>query len=424
MKLKTYSGQGFLPHPAVKVLRNDVQSLFDDLDAVVTMQPPQRPHAAAPASDSIDERRRLQRLQERAVLLEVQTEELALNLGRLEEQQSESRAREVFDLIDISGDGVIQLDEFQRAARCLIDDECKVDPDVPCSSSYEDTDAEEVDQTNGLVAAAQIAILFNEADTDRSGGLDFIDFQKLLKSLWSDTRARLRAELQEALPRLCTALLACSELELTARLEEGSARECSDLVEQWCVLEQRVVMAGTSPLRLPELEILVNETKALAASLSLHTSGRGLGYRSRVSLAVRQAIKSGRKTFRFCWRGLSITSRDVCQSVWMLRRPVFMRTPLAPEDWALAKQTVTDLIWLIPYTVIMIIPMSPPGHVFAFSLLNRCFPGAVPSGFTLQRQDLDEIFDLATGKTPALAVQVAMATAVVLLLAAAAVAGH
>jgi hypothetical protein len=26
--------------------------------------------------------------------------------------------------------------------------------------------------------------------------------------------------------------------------------------------------------------------------------------------------------------------------------------------------------------------MSPPGHVFAFSVLNRVFPNAVPSAFT------------------------------------------
>ena len=82
------------------------------------------------------------------------------------------------------------------------------------------------------------------------------------------------------------------------------------------------------------------------------------------------------------------------------------------------------------YTIIMIIPLSPPGHVFAFSLMKkylagprphapchyahaivrlraqlhiftasqscysmcRCFPAAVPSPFTAQRQDIYEIY--------------------------------
>ena len=36
--------------------------------------------------------------------------------------------------------------------------------------------------------------------------------------------------------------------------------------------------------------------------------------------------------------------------------------------------------------------MSPPGHVFAFSVLNRVFPNAVPSAFTAQRQDINDIY--------------------------------
>ena len=72
---------------------------------------------------------------------------------------------------------------------------------------------------------------------------------------------------------------------------------------------------------------------------------------------------------------------------------------------------------LVPYAIIMIIPLvralatlpraiaaharsasvncprqSPPGHVFAFSVLNRVFPGAVPSGFTAQRQDINDLY--------------------------------
>jgi len=360
-------------------------------------------------------------------LLEEQTEELASNLQLLEEQQSESRAREVFDMIDTSGDGVIQLEEFQRAARCLIDDQCEIDYDAPCDIYNKIDSPSEIDQTNGLVAATQIEAVFKQADIDRSGGLDFEEFQMLLGSLWSDTRGRLRDEQQDALLRLSTALLECCELELKARLERGSARDSSSFVEQWCALEQRAATAGAlsaGALSLHELEKLANDTKALAAQLSLNTPSRGLGYRAALSRAVRQAISSGRASFQFCWRGLSITSRDVCQSVWMLRRPLLLRTPLAPEDRAMVRQTVTDLIMLIPYSIIMVIPMSPPGHVFAFSLLNRCFPGAVPSGFTLQRQDLDEMFALATQKKTALAVQVAVAAAVVLLVAAAVIAGH
>ena len=65
---------------------------------------------------------------------------------------------------------------------------------------------------------------------------------------------------------------------------------------------------------------------------------------------------------------------------------------MQPKDWALVKRVVIDLVSLIPYTVIMVIPLSPPGHVFAFSLWKKCFPAAVPSMFTAQRQDVYEIY--------------------------------
>ena len=55
------------------------------------------------------------------------------------------------------------------------------------------------------------------------------------------------------------------------------------------------------------------------------------------------------------------------------------------------RRVLTDLVALVPYTIIMIVPLSPPGHVFAFSLMNRC-SSAVPSPFTSQRQDVYEIY--------------------------------
>jgi len=423
VKLKTCSAQGFVPRPVVTMLRSDMESLFGDLEAMIA-PPPLQSSPAASASDPLNVQQQQQQtrraLQQSISLLEEQTEELDMSLQRLQEQQSESRAREVFDLIDINSDGVLQLEELQRAARCLIDDRCVIDPEGPFEV-WVDSD----DPQTTMTTERQIEALFNTADADQSGGLCFDEFIRMMGSLWGDSQARLCEQQQDALSRLCTALLESSRLELMARIEKGSARACDDLVEQWCALEQRIVMAKEKPL-LPELEVLTAEAKTLAAKLPLDGASRGLGYRSRASRTLRQAISSGRASFRFCWRGLSITFRDVAQSIWMLRRPVLLRTPLGAEDWALARNTIKDLICLIPYSIIMVIPMSPPGHVFAFSLLNRCFPGAVPSGFTSSRQDLDEMFDLATvdtQKTPAFAAQAAAAIAV-FLAAAAVIAAH
>jgi hypothetical protein len=57
-----------------------------------------------------------------------------------------------------------------------------------------------------------------------------------------------------------------------------------------------------------------------------------------------------------------------------------------PSSRQVVRRTLVDLLALVPYTIIMIIPLSPPGHVFAFSLMKKCFPAAIPSPFTAQRQ--------------------------------------
>jgi hypothetical protein len=106
---------------------------------------------------------------------------------------------------------------------------------------------------------------------------------------------------------------------------------------------------------------------------------------------VSQAVRQANTALRFCWRGLRIFAGDVVESVCLLAR-VLQGNRLGSSDVRTIKRTAIDAVALIPYSIIMIIPLSPPGHVFAFSLLNRCFPAAVPSAFTTQRQDIDEIY--------------------------------
>ena len=65
---------------------------------------------------------------------------------------------------------------------------------------------------------------------------------------------------------------------------------------------------------------------------------------------------------------------------------------LEPKQKDFCQRTLADVALLVPYSIICAVPLSPPGHIFAFSLLNRCFPGAVPSGFTERRQDMYDIY--------------------------------
>ena len=52
------------------------------------------------------------------------------------------------------------------------------------------------------------------------------------------------------------------------------------------------------------------------------------------------------------------------------------------------RRTARDLLTFIPFTVILILPLTPVGHVLIFGFIQRYFPGFFPSQFTTRRQDL------------------------------------
>ena len=46
----------------------------------------------------------------------------------------------------------------------------------------------------------------------------------------------------------------------------------------------------------------------------------------------------------------------------------------------------------IPFLIILIIPLSPVGHVLVFSFFQKNFPEFFPSSFTEQRQNVTKIY--------------------------------
>lgn len=60
----------------------------------------------------------------------------------------------------------------------------------------------------------------------------------------------------------------------------------------------------------------------------------------------------------------------------------------AARQVAAIRRTARDLLTFVPFTVILIAPLTPVGHVLIFSFLQRYFPGFFPSQFTGRRQEL------------------------------------
>ena len=68
----------------------------------------------------------------------------------------------------------------------------------------------------------------------------------------------------------------------------------------------------------------------------------------------------------------------------------------------LLRRILKDLVTLVPFVVILIIPLSPLGHVLVFSFIQRFFPDFFPSQFTESRQNIMSMYSsiTTTGERP------------------------
>ena len=65
---------------------------------------------------------------------------------------------------------------------------------------------------------------------------------------------------------------------------------------------------------------------------------------------------------------------------------------LKPREVNAIRRTGKDLLTLIPFTIILIIPLSPVGHVLVFSFIQRFFPDFFPSCYTEKRLNLRKLY--------------------------------
>jgi LETM1-like protein len=67
-------------------------------------------------------------------------------------------------------------------------------------------------------------------------------------------------------------------------------------------------------------------------------------------------------------------------------------TTLKPREVNTIRRTGKDLLTLIPFTIILIVPLTPVGHVLVFSFIQRFFPDFFPSCYTDKRVNLLKLY--------------------------------
>lgn len=94
----------------------------------------------------------------------------------------------------------------------------------------------------------------------------------------------------------------------------------------------------------------------------------------------------------FYVKGCQLFWDDILYSVRLIGRALQGYT-LQPREVRTLRRTFKDLVNFIPFVIILIIPLSPVGHVLVFGAIQRVFPDFFPSCFTERRQNLLNLYE-------------------------------
>lgn len=108
----------------------------------------------------------------------------------------------------------------------------------------------------------------------------------------------------------------------------------------------------------------------------------------------RDLLEKSKEGLEFYVKGCKLFWNDLLFCSWLLKRAVQGYT-LKPREVRTIRRTFRDIITFIPFIIILIIPLTPVGHVFVFGAIQRFFPDFFPSMFTERRQNLLQLYENA-----------------------------
>mmetsp|Transcript_14793 Transcript_14793/g.34375 ORF Transcript_14793/g.34375 Transcript_14793/m.34375 type:complete len:681 (-) Transcript_14793:135-2177(-) len=119
----------------------------------------------------------------------------------------------------------------------------------------------------------------------------------------------------------------------------------------------------------------------------------GLTYdREAISRWLNDLYQTAKVGLRFYVKGTRLFWNDLVYCFSLIGRAA-QGVTLKPREVRTIRRTFKDVITFIPVVIILIIPLSPVGHVLVFGAIQRVFPNFFPSCFTEQRQNLLQLYE-------------------------------
>ena len=107
---------------------------------------------------------------------------------------------------------------------------------------------------------------------------------------------------------------------------------------------------------------------------------------------LNEVLETSEDGLRFYWKGLKLLVSDLRYSISLIAKAI-TGVVLKPREVRTLRRTFKDIVTFVPFLIILIIPLTPIGHVFVFGAIQRFFPEFFPSCFTERRQNLLQLFE-------------------------------
>eukprot|EP00520_Triparma_pacifica_P001023 CAMPEP_0118666348 /NCGR_PEP_ID=MMETSP0785-20121206/19162_1 /TAXON_ID=91992 /ORGANISM="Bolidomonas pacifica, Strain CCMP 1866" /LENGTH=530 /DNA_ID=CAMNT_0006560643 /DNA_START=181 /DNA_END=1769 /DNA_ORIENTATION=+ len=141
------------------------------------------------------------------------------------------------------------------------------------------------------------------------------------------------------------------------------------------------------------LSVLVDQVIDFKRRLGIDYYVQGVNFDiSSIRVWLSKLAETSREGLTFYAKGCRLLYNDLKYSIALFGKALTGVT-LKPREVRTLRRTFKDVVTFIPFIVILIIPLTPIGHVLVFGAIQRFFPDFFPSCFTERRQNLLQLFE-------------------------------
>jgi len=230
------------------------------------------------------------------------------------------------------------------------------------------------------------------------------DYVRQLRGDWRNCEQNCRSCQAMLLLRSIEWSLQCSAEELEKDLQQTSMsdwavageQQTRQVAELAMIEKQAASYQAQAAEHLQELELLEEDCLKFAARLGLKSEEESGDLNSSFRRLISQLKRAWERTksgLEFYTNGVQLLWQDVQYACNLVSKAAFSNYTLRAWEVRTLQRTVKDLLTLIPFLIILIIPLSPVGHVLVFSFFQKNFPEFFPSSFTEQRQNVTKIYN-------------------------------